>query len=180
MIEVYVLETYSLPKEHCLLLQEKLSEGFDIQSNHVTTVRTDGEDFLVYTTYLTRGSRPGQLHKAAQIEIQGLEINALRAELVALQEAFKHQSARIDVILREMQGDTTDEAVPINWLEDYMNNLRALTTKPSQVIPVDSIPVNNAYEEAVDEAITEDEQQAVTKMLNSLGLDAEWVEVDEL
>lgn len=141
MIEVYVLETYSLPKEHCQFVQEKLSEGFDIYSNHVTTVRTDGEDFLVYTTYLMRGSRPGQANKASMIEIQGLEIAALRAELVALQEAFKHQSARIDVILREMQGDVTDEAVPLHHYSDVVRVFAQ----------------NTNYLEVVEQALAEDQ-----------------------
>lgn len=168
MIEVMVIETHGTKEQHCKLLQSALDEGFDLTSNHVNVSYPernqlgDMDMVMVYTTYLQRGSRPGQANKASQIEIQGLEIRALRAEVLALQDQLKAVSARLDATIRDFHADD-DEAVPNNWLEDYMDNLRALNTKP-QIIPLESIRIHGphyTYEDVITDALREDEERGL-------------------
>lgn len=166
MIEVMVLETHGTKEQHCKLLQSAMDEGFDITSNHVNVsypdndVYTERDVVMVYTTYLQRGSRPGQANKASQIEILENEIKALKAIAEANSLAIKAVDSRLDATIRDFHGGDDEEVVPNNWLEDYMANLRALNTKP-QIIPVDSIRIHGvdySYEDVISEALREDEE----------------------
>lgn len=158
MIEVMVIESMNGEQSHQVELEQYLNAGYDLYSNHVTY----NSEFqcMIYTSFLTRGSRPGQANKASQIEILENEIKALKAIAEANSLAIKAVDSRLDAAIKDFHGGEDEEAVPNNWLEDYMANLRALNTKP-QIIPVDSIRIHGtdySYEDVISEALREDEE----------------------
>lgn len=157
MIEVMVLETHGTKEQHCKLLQSAMDEGFDITSNHVNVsypdsdVSTDRDVVMVYTTYLQRGSRPGQANKASQIEILENEIKALKAIAEANSLAIKAVDSRLDATIRDFHGGDDEEAVPNDWLEMQLQEARSRGTWSTSPEDLD------VYTQTVNEAIAEDE-----------------------
>ena len=152
MIEVILVETAASKVKHQTAVNEYANIGFDLFSTHQTFDGNMHE--MIYTTYLTRGSRPGQVNKASAIEMLENEIRALKAEIVANGLAIKAVDARLDLTIRDFHGGDDDEAVPNNWLENYVDSLKS---SRSSFIAVDDIPVMNPYEQAIQEQLAEDE-----------------------
>lgn len=156
MIEVMVIETHGTKEQHCKLLQSAIDEGFDLTSNHVNVSYPernqlgDMDMVMVYTTYLQRGSRPGQANKASQIEILENEIKALKAIAEANTLAIKAVDSRLDATIRDFHGGDDEEAVPNDWLQMQIQEARSRgswSTSPEEL---------DVYTQVVEEAIAED------------------------
>lgn len=167
MIEVQVIETMNGYESHALLVERAENEGFDAVSHHVTYDNLHG--CRVYTTVLQRGSRPGQANKASQIEILENEIKALKAIAEANALAIKAVDSRLDATIKDFNAGWDDEAITNEQLDKYVDDLRLLNEyrrRNNPVILLDDIPVRSAYEDAVEEALAEDEmsyQEAETR-----------------
>lgn len=148
MIEVMVIETMNGEQSHQVELEQYLNTGYDLYSNHVTY----NSEFhcMIYTSFLTRGSRPGTLNKASVIEAMENKLKALEAELTALQLQIKAVDQRLDLTIKDFHGGDDEEAVPNDWLQMQIQEARnrgSWSTSPEEL---------DVYTQVVEEAIAED------------------------
>lgn len=171
MIEVVAIECEHSPEELAYEIQKLINDGFDLISTHVTAAKGSDDNMLRmwYTAFLSRGSRPGQANKASQIEILENEIKALKAIAEANSLAIKAVDSRLDATIKDFNAGWDDEAITNEQLDKYVDDLRLLNEyrrRNNPVILLDDIPVRSAYEDAVEEALAEDEmsyQEAETR-----------------
>lgn len=128
-IQFWAVEDYDADT-HAEHVQNLLNQNWQIMSSHVTSIR----DLMCYTTFMERDTTPklNGLHTASVVE--------------ALEKRMTEVEERLEVVEATLDDDATadDLAAPTAWVERQMQDNRDLP---------------DWYREAIDEAISEDDDE---------------------